>query len=91
MKLYTIIVMTLSKHMIIVILHFGVKNVVFEQKLFHLSKLLVFYRNTFKQNRSTEGCSKLKRSVDMTTSGKNGLNIRTNASPKWDRTRCPEE
>ena len=42
-----------------------------------------------KQNRSTEGCSKLKRSVDMTNSGKNGLNIRTNASPKWDRTRCP--
>ena len=27
----------------------------------------------------------------MTDSGKNGLNIRTNASPKWDRTRCPEE
>ena len=23
----------------------------------------------------------------MTSSGKNGLNIRTNASPKWDRTR----
>ena len=44
-----------------------------------------------KQNRSTEGCSNLKRSVDMTSSGKNGLNIRTNASPKWDRTRCPEE
>ena len=32
-----------------------------------------------------------KKSVDMTISGKNGLNIRTNASPKWDRTRCPEE
>ena len=44
-----------------------------------------------KQNRSTEGCAKLKRSVDMTSSGKNGLNIKTNASPKWDRTRCPEE
>ena len=44
-----------------------------------------------RQNRSTEGCSKLKRSVDMTSSGKNDLNIRTNASPKWDRTRCPEE
>ena len=43
-----------------------------------------------KQNRSTEGCSKLKRSVDMTSSGKNDLNIRTNASPKWDMTRCPE-
>ena len=25
----------------------------------------------------------------MTRSGKNGLNIRTNASPKWDRTRRP--
>ena len=44
-----------------------------------------------KENRSTEGYSKLKRSVDMTSSGKNGLNIRTNASSKWDRTRCPEE
>ena len=40
-----------------------------------------------KQNRGTEGCSKLKRSVDMTSSGKNGLNIKTNASPTWDRTR----
>ena len=29
-----------------------------------------------KQNISTEGCSKIKRSVDMTSSGKNGLNIR---------------
>ena len=38
-----------------------------------------------KQNRTTEGCSKLKRSVDMTSSGKNGLNIRTNTSPKRDR------
>ena len=27
-----------------------------------------------------------KRSIDMTRSGMNGLNIRTNASPKWDRT-----
>ena len=27
----------------------------------------------------------------MTSSKKNGLNIRTNASPKWDRTRCPED
>ena len=44
-----------------------------------------------KQNRSTEGCSKLKRSLDMRSSGMNGLNIRTNASPKWDRTRCPKE
>ena len=25
----------------------------------------------------------------MTSSGKNGLNIRTNASSEWDRTRCP--
>ena len=34
----------------------------------------------YKQNRSTEGCSNLKRSVDMTSSGKNGLNIRTNGT-----------
>ena len=27
----------------------------------------------------------------MTISGMNVLNIRTNASPKWDRTRCSEE
>ena len=51
----------------------------------------VFYIHLYrKQNRSTEGCSKLKRSVYMTSSGKDGLNIRTNASPKWVRTRCPE-
>ena len=42
-----------------------------------------------KEDRSV--CSKIKRSVDIASSGKNGLNIRTNASPKWDRTRCPEE
>ena len=42
------------------------------------------------ENRGTEGCSKLKRSEDMTSSGKNGLNMRTNASPKWDRTKCLE-
>ena len=35
-----------------------------------------------KQNRSTEGCSKLKRYVDMTSSGKNSLNIWAIASPK---------
>ena len=28
------------------------------------------WEKLFKQNRSTEGCSKLKRSVDMTSSGK---------------------
>ena len=27
----------------------------------------------------------------MTSSGKNGLNIRLNACPKWDRTRFPGE
>ena len=41
-----------------------------------------------KQNRSTEVCPKLKRTVDMTSSGMNGLIIRTNASPIWDRTTC---
>ena len=28
---------------------------------------------------------------NMTSSGENDLNIRTHASFKWDRTRCPEE
>ena len=28
---------------------------------------------------------------NKTSSGDIGLNIRTLASPKWDRTRCPEE
>ena len=31
------------------------------------------------------------KSRDMTSSGENGPNIRTNASSKRDRTRCPEE
>ena len=53
--------------------------------------LITKFLEVSKQNRSTERCSKLKRSVDMTSSGKNGLNITTNASPKWDRTRCQEE
>ena len=44
-----------------------------------------------KENISTKGCSKLKRSGDKTSSVINGINIRTNASPKWDRIRCPEE
>ena len=35
---------TLSEHMIMVILHFWDKNVVFEQKQYHLSKLPDFYR-----------------------------------------------
>ena len=48
--------------------------------LFHRICFIV----TTKQNRSTEGCSKLKRSVDMTSVGMNGLNIRTKASSKWD-------
>ena len=52
---------------------------------FGYAKLTIIYHIS-KQNRSTEGWSKLKRSVDMTSSRKNGLNIRTNASPKWDRT-----
>ena len=36
---------TLSEHIIMIILHFLFKNVVFKQKWFHLSKLVVFYRN----------------------------------------------
>ena len=36
-----------------------------------------------KQNTSTEGCSKLKRSVDMTSSGKNGLNIEQMQVRNW--------
>ena len=35
--------------------------------------------------------SKIEVPRDVRSSGKISLNIRTNASPKWDRTRCPEE
>ena len=31
------------------------------------------------------------KSENMTSPGEKSLNIRTNASPKWDRTRCKEE
>ena len=48
MKSYTIIVKTLSKHMSIIILQFWVKKVVFEEKQFHLSNPLVFWRNKSK-------------------------------------------
>ena len=37
--------------------------------------------NHVEQNRRCEGCSKLKSSVDTTSSGMNGLNI----SKNWDR------
>ena len=30
-----------------------------------------------KENKSTEGCPKLKRSVDMTSSGMNSLNVKS--------------
>ena len=43
------------------------------------------------ENRGTEGCWKLQRFIDMKSSGQNGPNVRTNASPKWGRTRCLEE
>ena len=60
-----------------------------KELLEHLQSPNFSHITSIKQNRSTEGCSKLKKSVDMTSSGKNGLNIKTNASPKWDRTKCP--
>ena len=41
----------------------------------HMWNMKALSQMVRKQNRSTEGCSKLKRSVDMTSSGKNGLNI----------------
>ena len=34
---------------------------------------------------------RISMSENMTTSGENGLNMRTNASPEWDRTWSPEE
>ena len=40
----TMVVKTLSEHIITVILLFGVKNVVFKQKWFNLTKLPVFYK-----------------------------------------------
>ena len=45
----------------------------------HCQKLIVRSNkmSVERQNKSTEGCSKLKRSVDMTSSGKKDLNIRT--------------
>ena len=33
--------------------------------------------------------SEIKKSEDLTSFGKTGLIIRTYASPKWDRIRCP--
>ena len=68
------------------------RNVLSYDTRFWISSPLTISLNSYgRQNRSTEECSKLKRSVDMTNSGKNSFNIRTNTSQKWDRTRCPEE
>ena len=44
--------------------------------------LTIFEAFGTKQNRTTEGCSKLKSSVNMTSSGKKGLDIRTKSSSK---------
>ena len=46
----------------------------------------------WKQKRSTDGCSKFVLiSQNITSSWETCLNIRTHASPKCDRTSCPEE
>ena len=42
-----------------------------------------------RQNRSTEGCSKLKRSVDMTSSGKNGAKVPNGTGPGVRRSKRP--
>ena len=73
-----------------IIVAFTAKKILLKLSCHHINRRHICF-NIKEQNRSTERCSKLKRSVDMTSSGKNDLNIRTNASPKWDRTRCPEE
>ena len=56
-----------------------------------LDVVLAFWISILSKKEVPRDVRNSKRSVDMTSSGKNGLNIRTNASPKWDRTRCPEE
>ena len=48
----------------------------FSDLLSYVTLFLFYFEESHKQIRSTEGCSKLKKSVDMTSSGKNGLNIR---------------
>ena len=55
-----------------------------DRKIERLDACYIVEIRRMKQNtrRSTEGCSKLKRSVDLTSSGKNGLNIRTNAETR---------
>ena len=44
MKSSTMMILTISEHIIMAILHFCVKNLVLEQKQFHLSTQQVFYR-----------------------------------------------
>ena len=78
----------------LLIYNYGHAHVILMKRLkwFEFQNIYLHVRiSTCKQNRSTERCSKFKRSVDMTCSGKNGLNIRKNESPKWDRTGCPKE
>ena len=53
-----------------------------------MAKYVCIMYSRLKQNRNSEGCSKFRKDDK---SGKKGHNIRKNASPKWDSTRCPEE
>ena len=52
---------------------------------------LYFVHSTVKQKQKYRGMFETQKSRSKTISGDIGLNIRTLASPKWDRTRCPEE
>ena len=58
-------------------------------KIMSFDEKLKLEESCNKQTRSTEGCSKFKN--QETSSGEIFLDIRTHASPKVDRTRCPDE
>ena len=65
--------------------------------LIEFSKLLIYYNTNILyvhillSKIEVPGDVRNVKSENMTSSGKISLNIRTNASPKWDRTMCPEE
>ena len=44
-----------------------------------------------KQNKKYRGMFEIQSPKNMTSSGENGLNIKTNESPKWNKTSCPVE
>ena len=62
-----------------------------DQKLYIVSVVTVFEKEGVANDAGETAFKFAMSSRNMTSSGENGLNIRTNASPEWDRTTSQKE